>query len=427
MFLQYPAHPTVPHCRLPPACNPRTSLAGCAVTISAQDGGDRAAKIQSAPVSGHESDVSDASEGGQVTATGAGKDPRRVGLGSSETNGWLPVGRQTPAQFLIARHLTRLRPKPVRAMRVRMHLMPPELPMWRAFLVARSSPLDSSARVLSAAAAAAAVGEGGLRGSGEGSHHEWLHGKSAGAGGSWNSERQLVQQLEAAGFGSVTLARPVRLDRQGLKLFHMMLPENLSPASLSAPEAAGRAGNQGRRVSESERGGGTNAAGSVGHSNAIQSGTFTVREAERGLSHYFVWLEVLRLGLPWALVFENDAELSSAAHFKRDFEQAVAEANELISGRGAVEPPDVVFLGGESIVPEAFRKHLSEHIAEEPPLLHGSLGYTLSQEGARKLVQGFRLVDPRDLFWLRDRTLVTWRVLPSPLAFHKYSNLTVPS
>ncbi|CAI5933606.1 unnamed protein product [Closterium sp. NIES-65] len=118
-------------------------------------------------------------------------------------------------------------------------------------------------------------------------------------------------------------------------------------------------------------------------------------EVACALSHYLVWLEVLRRKLPYAIVLEDDVTFTTST-FRADFERNIAEANELLTRQHSPEsPPDILFVGHMGVLAGHFMPLLSPHIAWDP-LSWCSFAYIISHRGAARLVEGFKVDDPLD-------------------------------
>ncbi|CAI5524789.1 unnamed protein product [Closterium sp. Naga37s-1] len=112
-------------------------------------------------------------------------------------------------------------------------------------------------------------------------------------------------------------------------------------------------------------------------------------EVACALSHYLVWLEVLRRKLPYAIVLEDDVTFTTST-FRADFERNIAEANELLTRQHSPEsPPDILFVGHMGVLAGHFMPLLSPHIAWDP-LSWCSFAYIISHRGAERLVEGFK-------------------------------------
>ncbi|CAI5473238.1 unnamed protein product [Closterium sp. Yama58-4] len=150
-------------------------------------------------------------------------------------------------------------------------------------------------------------------------------------------------------------------------------------------------------------------------------------EVACALSHYLVWLEVLRRKLPYAIILEDDVTFTTST-FRADFERNIAEANELLTRQHSPEsPPDILFVGHMGVLAGHFMPLLSPHIAWDP-LSWCSFAYIISHRGAERLVAGFKVDDPLDSLWWRRPNLAFWAFQP-PLAFHLSSprlNSSVP-
>ncbi|GJP82371.1 hypothetical protein CLOP_g12617 [Closterium sp. NIES-67] len=139
-------------------------------------------------------------------------------------------------------------------------------------------------------------------------------------------------------------------------------------------------------------------------------------EVACALSHYLLWLEVLRRQLPYAIILEDDVTFTTDT-FRADFERNIAEANELLTRQHSPEsPPDILFVGHMGVVPRHFLPLLAPHIALDA-LSWCSFAYIISQRGAAQLVRGFHVDDPLDSLWWRHPRLAFWAFQP-PLAFH---------
>ena len=134
------------------------------------------------------------------------------------------------------------------------------------------------------------------------------------------------------------------------------------------------------------------------------------------LSHYFVWLEVIRRGLPYAIVLEDDVVFLSN-EFREDFERDVEEANFILAQKGDHYGPDVVFLGKAGLMTSYYTPHLTQHVVQSP-LVWCSFAYIISLEGARKLTRDFFLNDPLDSYWWQVPGMRFWSFEPS-LADHQ--------
>ncbi|CAI7795389.1 unnamed protein product [Closterium sp. NIES-53] len=150
-------------------------------------------------------------------------------------------------------------------------------------------------------------------------------------------------------------------------------------------------------------------------------------EVACALSHYLVWLEVLRRKLPYTIILEDDVTFTTST-FRADFERNIAEANELLTRQHSPEsPPDIMFVGHMGVLAGHFMPLLSPHIAWDP-LSWCSFAYIISHRGAAHLVAGFKVDDPLDSLWWRRPNLAFWAFQP-PLAFHLSSprlNSSVP-
>ncbi|CAI5512772.1 unnamed protein product, partial [Closterium sp. Naga37s-1] len=139
-------------------------------------------------------------------------------------------------------------------------------------------------------------------------------------------------------------------------------------------------------------------------------------EVACALSHYLVWLEVLRRKLPYAIILEDDVTFTTST-FRAGFERNIAEANELLTRQHSPEsPPDILFVGHMGVLAGHFMPLLSPHIAWDP-LSWCSFAYIISHRGAERLVAGFKVDDPLDSLWWRRPNLAFWAFQP-PLAFH---------
>ncbi|CAI5515054.1 unnamed protein product [Closterium sp. Naga37s-1] len=118
-------------------------------------------------------------------------------------------------------------------------------------------------------------------------------------------------------------------------------------------------------------------------------------EVACALSHYLVWLEVLRRKLPYTIILEDDVTFTTST-FRADFERNIAEANELLTRQHSPEsPPDIMFVGHMGVLAGHFMPLLSPHIAWDP-LSWCSFAYIISHRGAARLVAGFKVDDPLD-------------------------------
>ncbi|CAI5489551.1 unnamed protein product [Closterium sp. Naga37s-1] len=143
--------------------------------------------------------------------------------------------------------------------------------------------------------------------------------------------------------------------------------------------------------------------------------TLSKGEVGCALSHYFVWLEVVRRQLPYAIIFEDDVRFLTHS-FKEVFERDVAEANEVITREINPFRPDIVFLGKSGIMTSFYYPKLSQHVVVSP-LVWCSFAYIVSLEGARKLVERFFVNDPVDSYWWQVPGMQFWAFEPS-LADH---------
>ncbi|CAI7881318.1 unnamed protein product [Closterium sp. NIES-54] len=143
--------------------------------------------------------------------------------------------------------------------------------------------------------------------------------------------------------------------------------------------------------------------------------TLSKGEVGCALSHYFVWLEVVRRQLPYAIIFEDDVRFLTHS-FKEVFERDVAEANEVITREVNPFRPDIVFLGKSGIMTSFYYPKLSQHVVISP-LVWCSFGYLVSLEGAQKLVERFFVNDPVDSYWWQVPGMQFWAFEPS-LADH---------
>ncbi|CAI5502716.1 unnamed protein product [Closterium sp. Naga37s-1] len=143
--------------------------------------------------------------------------------------------------------------------------------------------------------------------------------------------------------------------------------------------------------------------------------TLSKGEVGCALSHYFVWLEVVRRQLPYAIVFEDDVRFLTHS-FREVFEPDVAEANEVITREINPFRPDIVFLGKSGIMTSFYYPKLSQHVVVSP-LVWCSFAYIVSLEGAQKLVERFFVNDPVDSYWWQVPEMQFWAFEPS-LADH---------
>ncbi|CAI5971477.1 unnamed protein product [Closterium sp. NIES-64] len=143
--------------------------------------------------------------------------------------------------------------------------------------------------------------------------------------------------------------------------------------------------------------------------------TLSKGEVGCALSHYFVWLEVVRRQLPYAIIFEDDVRFLTHS-FKEVFERDVAEANEVVTREINPFRPDIVFLGKSGIMTSFYYPKLSQHVVISP-LVWCSFAYIVSLEGARKLVERFFVNDPVDSYWWQVPGMQFWAFEPS-LADH---------
>ncbi|GJP52282.1 hypothetical protein CLOM_g11411 [Closterium sp. NIES-68] len=138
--------------------------------------------------------------------------------------------------------------------------------------------------------------------------------------------------------------------------------------------------------------------------------TLSKGEVGCALSHYFVWLEVVRRQLPYAIVFEDDVRFRTRS-FREVFERNVAEANEVITREINPFRPDIVFLGKSGIMTTFYYPKLSPHVVISP-LVWCSFAYIVSLEGAEKLVERFFVNDPVDSYWWQVPDMQFWAFEP---------------